>query len=376
MAPGAPINVRRGRAGLALMMRAHALVIVALGLVATTSGVWAAPSPSSSLSDDDASDPVDGDFHQCDRECRYRIPGAFYDRRVTGRRSSSSGHDDAWGSHCRCYRGGAPVLVNGSAIIERTSKKAWDSTEFWCGPGDEDPKHPGFNTQLVCVLDAAGSRGVRTTTRARAEAGGHVIVHCGQCAACSRPSDVRVLYDTRTFITTRMTRCATEFAKPKFLGGNRDLDALRACLLEANIPFDDTDASRFGAYGPTCMDCWTDNIMCDAAQCSTNPDCIEKFIDPSNTGAFAGCLKCDETHCGAEFIRCAGANRRSSGVLSDIIRPTNGTANELCWQGIYGTCSSCLAMCNRGTPSEVGPCKAACQRRPECAAPFGGDLTL
>ena len=114
------------------------------------------------------------------------------------------------------------------------------------------------------------------------------------------------------------------------------------------------------------MDCWTDNVACDAVQCVTNPDCIKKFFDPDGT-AFAGCIKCvthllyplpssvsafvppsflrsflpsfpsfmylltylltysltrcDELHCGPEFIRCAGANRRSSGIVSDIGRP-------------------------------------------------------
>ena len=54
------------------------------------------------------------------------------------------------------------------------------------------------------------------------------------------------------------------------------------------------------------MDCWTDNIMCDATQCSTDPDYIRKFINPSNTGAYAGCLKMkydNSTTGGAEFIR-------------------------------------------------------------------------
>ena len=39
------------------------------------------------------------------------------------------------------------------------------------------------------------------------------------------------------------------------------------------------------------MDCWTDNVACDAVQCVTNPDCIKKFFDPDGT-AFAGCIKC------------------------------------------------------------------------------------
>ena len=63
-----------------------------------------------------------------------------------------------------------------------------------------------------------------------------------------------------------------------------------------------------------------DNVACDAVACVSNPDCIRRFFDPSGT-SYAGCIKCDEQNCGPEFIRCAGANRRSSGILSDISRP-------------------------------------------------------
>jgi len=40
-------------------------------------------------------------------------------------------------------------------------------------------------------------------------------------------------------------------------------------------------------------------------------------------GELSDCLRCDEKLCGPAFITCAGANRRRSGVVSDIER--NGT---------------------------------------------------
>lgn len=43
------------------------------------------------------------------------------------------------------------------------------------------------------------------------------------------------------------------------------------------------------------------------------------------------CLKCDEDHCGPAFIKCAGANRRSSGIVSDIKRPPY----QECTSGMY-----------------------------------------
>jgi hypothetical protein len=39
------------------------------------------------------------------------------------------------------------------------------------------------------------------------------------------------------------------------------------------------------------------------------------------------CTYCDEKRCGPEFVTCAGANRRRSGILSDIERDQS---NEVC----------------------------------------------
>ena len=237
-------------------------------------------------------------FQQCDRECRFKF--GFYDRNITGVRIGALKHNDSWGRFCRCYRqDNTSEQVVISESIPRVSHKPWDDAEFWCGAGNGTD--PGFDTDYVCALNSTGL--VHTTTRAAASAKGEAVVHCGRCAACSHPSDVRVLYDTRRFITTEMTRCAAKFAKPSILGGDRSLADLRKCFRDAKISFD--EARRFAGSGPTCMECWTDNIQCDSSQCSTDPSCIAKFINPNNTGAFAGCLRCDENHCGAEFIRFA-----------------------------------------------------------------------
>ena len=254
-------------------------------------------------------------FQQCDRECRFKF--GFYDRNITGVRIGALKHNDSWGRFCRCYRqDNTSEQVVISESIPRVSHKPWDDAEFWCGAGNGTD--PGFDTDYVCALNSTGL--VHTTTRAAASAKGEAVVHCGRCAACSHPSDVRVLYDTRRFITTEMTRCAAKFAKPSILGGDRSLADLRKCFRDAKISFD--EARRFAGSGPTCMECWTDNIQCDSSQCSTDPSCIAKFINPNNTGAFAGCLRCDENHCGAEFIRFARPEQpppraRSHALLRD-----------------------------------------------------------
>lgn len=304
---------------------------------------------------------VNHDFEQCDRECRWTL--GFYDRNVTGVRVGHLGHEDPLGRHCRCFLNGVEVREK----IHRITTKAWDDADFWCGPGGNGTD-AGFNTSFVCVLDNSTQQQVRTTTTAEAHAQGDAIVHCGKCAACSSPSDVRVLYSTRHFITTEMTKCAAKFAKPKLLGGDHNLDHLRACLTNASITFDNTrrfvdPSGRKGDIGPTCMECWTDNIMCDSTQCATDPHCIEKFIRPNNTGAFSGCLKCDEEHCGAEFIRCAGANRRSSGITSDIARPDS----EVCTTAWYHECSECHAKCGKADEA----CNKRCEALASCKGPLG-----
>ena len=202
------------------------------------------------------------DFQQCDRECRWQF-SRFYDRAVTGVRVGALGKNDSWGQHCRCYRHGKELMSH--PLIKRVSRKPWDTADFWCGAGTAADR--GFNTSFVCVLDPEHPRGVRTSTRANASRDSETVVHCGKCAACSRPADVRVLYNTRHVITTEMTRCAAKFAKPNFLGGDHDLDHLRACLVAANITFDNTvpfaDAENQGTAQHAWID-WTDNIMCDS----------------------------------------------------------------------------------------------------------------
>ena len=300
-------------------------------------------------------------FHECDRQCRSAY--GFYDRSVTGARVGT------FGQHCTCRRSSHPPFEPLGVLQPYQSHKTWNSS-FWCGD---------FETSLVCAVpppagELEAPSAPLTMTRSEAALRGLQVLHCGACAACSTLHDLEVLNASKTFATVRVTRCATAYAKPSWMGGHRDVAKLAACLADADIGFS-TDGSAWAepAGKPTCMDCWTDNVACDAVACVTNPDCIKRFFDPDGT-AFAGCIKsllacfppsfppsshhpapppaapslspsllppctlsflpsrlpysltgsltrCDELHCGPEFIRCAGANRRSSGIVSDIARP-------------------------------------------------------
>lgn len=203
-------------------------------------------------------------------------------------------------------------------LVERVIKNKKWYNDTWNGPGNN------YTTAVRCVL-RNNSAVTLPSMSDRKE--GDVVLHCGACSACSTMHDLQVIYNTREYITGNMTECSTAFASP-FSKESGDLDALRNCLIERNIDFSD---HATGSDRPTCMDCWLDNIMNDAVYCKTNPSCIWKFFDPANNGAYAGCLKCDEENSGAEFIRCAGSNRRSSGISSDIDRGSY----EICRDGYY-----------------------------------------
>lgn len=265
----------------------------------------------------EAADEFAPDFLACDRSCRYVY--GFYNRSVTGVRVDVLGRTNSFGFHCECAKDGR--TISGWDLVDRKFQpKSWDP-DTWSND---------YSTTKLCVL-----RGNESTTVESINAtwDSDSILHCGKCAACSDMHDLEVLYRTRDYITTNMTKCSTQFASP-FSSTYEDLNELQDCLVENGIDFT-TDGRAWGSGlendEPTCMDCWTDNIMNDAIYCKTNVDCLKKFFDPTNDGAVAGCLECDEENSGPEFIRCAGANRRSTGIVSDIDR----TDDEICTLGFY-----------------------------------------
>ena len=258
-------------------------------------------------------------FGTCDRSCRYKF--GFFDREITGNRVGALGNEDRWGRYCKCYQNGKPI--DAEKIDRLIYNKEW-ARDTWNG-------HDNYTTAVRCVLRKGESV---TIDSMKDKLDSDVVLHCGRCSACSDLHDMQVIYDTKDRITENMTVCSTKYASP-FSKHHGDLEELERCLQDVGINFT-TDGRAWPSAEdrkkkPTCMDCWTDNIRNDAVYCRSNPSCIKKFFDPSNSGAFQGCLKCDEENSGAEFIRCAGSNRRSSGIRSDIDRH----AYEICSDGYY-----------------------------------------
>ena len=138
-------------------------------------------------------------------------------------------------------------------------------------------------------------------------------LHCGKCSKCSSEKDIDVIFKTKDYITQKMSECSVKYARP---GGHKDKRKLEKCLRNERIDFT-----------PMCRDVWYDDIDCASSFCKM--PCRYKFItfrktqDPS-------CIECDEKVCGPGFIH-AGANRRSTGIISDINRSANSTCND----GVY-----------------------------------------
>jgi hypothetical protein len=170
------------------------------------------------------------------------------------------------------------------------------------------------------------------------EQAGGFVGHCGPCGACSNPHDL-LLYDTtKNTLFAATTTCA----KRALIWGRV---TARRCL---------EDAVDFTS---PCSDCWVENILCDLRKCvftclfyglfgdmdggsgtsSGNSSSSSNSVDDNNNDPKKGgggggttlnaCTECDEHRCGPAFIACAGANRRRSGIVSDIAR---NEATEVC----------------------------------------------
>eukprot|EP00455_Lapot_gusevi_P049061 TRINITY_DN6882_c0_g3_i1.p1 TRINITY_DN6882_c0_g3~~TRINITY_DN6882_c0_g3_i1.p1 ORF type:complete len:260 (-),score=28.86 TRINITY_DN6882_c0_g3_i1:207-986(-) len=217
------------------------------------------------------------DYHQCDRRCRnaYGTPpdfNRFLDMNVTGVREVLSLDT------CECS-------IN-KAVVGSISR----DTPF-------DP--PTMPAEAVC-----GANGKNYESQEEACAAGTYPLHGGYCGACSNHHDINIYNYTRNNLTDVTTKCATLYA---ILGE----EAVRNCMLK-----------EVGFTAP-CTQCWVDNIGCDTVTCFAV--CVDSKVRRENNtnpdGTLNKCLACDEDYCGNPFISCAGANRRRSGIRSDIDRP-------------------------------------------------------
>lgn len=131
-----------------------------------------------------------------------------------------------------------------------------------------------------------------------------VIAHCGTCGSCSNPNDVKIYDDTKDTLFQDTVHCA----KKALIWGRK---TATNCMEEAV------------EFKPECIDCWVENIMCDLRKCIFV--CLWHSIFSEVEGGGESkklnrCTNCDEKRRGPAFVRCAGANRRRAGIVSNIDR--------------------------------------------------------
>jgi hypothetical protein len=127
-----------------------------------------------------------------------------------------------------------------------------------------------------------------------------------------------------------VTKCSTAFALAqtpfqKEPSAWQSVDDLKQCIASGGLDLSDDGRAWAQPEGkPTCMDCWVDNVFTDRVLCQE--ECLDRFINPGlKPYEEDACLQCDEYTAGPAFIRCAGLNRRSAGILSDIPREAAAT---------------------------------------------------
>jgi len=131
-----------------------------------------------------------------------------------------------------------------------------------------------------------------------------IVAHCGECGQCSNPVDINYYDKSAGTLYMDTLRCA----KKAVLGR----EAVETCMSDA-----------VGLTSP-CRDCWVSNIMCTMQSCVFT--CLIHAFMNGNIHSGSShetlnlCTQCDEVRCGPAFLECAGANRRRSGIITDIVR--------------------------------------------------------
>lgn len=139
------------------------------------------------------------------------------------------------------------------------------------------------------------------------------IAHCGECGSCSNLNDIGIYKSTTQTLYQNARICTYRF----LVGGRR---GMKRCMLKRTT------------LTPACLDCWVDNMLCDWQLCvflclrSSISMMVDRFRNAGHHD-MNPCLQCDEKRCGPAFIKCAGANRRRCGIISDINRDVD---NEVC----------------------------------------------
>jgi len=272
------------------------------------------------------------DLHQCDRQCRDLYSPLMNQDTLNSHEApyvnSTSYRKEYWGkrnnglykNNCFCYhdsdslfygkesirnhhhnRRRNALLIMENNLRKEPAVKVNEAGDNKIGQTNykqaySPPTPPG---DIVC-----GANGFSYSSQEAACKDGTYALHAGPCGACSNPHDIYVLNITKNTLTTTATKCALLYLEND--GERKAFD----CMKEST------------GFTDSCNWCWIDNMGCDAVTCKTPCAIVKAKGEPDTDpdGNLNKCLACDENYCGDPFIRCAGANRRRSGIISDIER--------------------------------------------------------
>ena len=172
-----------------------------------------------------------------------------------------------------------------------------------------------YESPEVCATNGFGESLITYSTLADAHHNNELVSHCGSCGECSTIVDIDIYEKTRLTLTSTSKTCAML----AFIGKSSVYDCFKKDV----------------GFTNECNNCWTENVMCDLQYCkftcllsmmidqknNDNESYLSRiFGSYGNTEGLNSCLLCDEKMCGTDFTICAGANRRKSGITSDINR--------------------------------------------------------
>lgn len=155
------------------------------------------------------------------------------------------------------------------------------------------------------------------------------ITNCGPCGSCSNRHDVSIYREFANPMTQMLAKCALAYVFNENLA--------KMCM---RLSFSMPTEKRENGLTPMCLNRFMDNMGCTLTHCYRQ--CLFKWDNPlsasnndrtgvSHSGQADGsklnsCLLCDEVYCSPVFIQSAGANRRCSGTVTDVVRP----GDEVC----------------------------------------------
>ena len=206
-------------------------------------------------------------------------------------------------NHFRRYEEGQVVEESDFKGVQLEKVKRKYLSDNWTFP---------YETTAVC----GGSDQKEYSTTSEAAREGARVLSCGFCGACTNDGAIRVYDQLGEKMTIEASKCAiATLFFGRFVG--------RMCVTELM-------GLRESECGD-CWECWVANMQCTAASCFN--ECVLGYGNPLNAPnnpdggtVLSPCLACDELHCSPAFLRCAGANRRLAGVVTDIKR----TNSEVC----------------------------------------------